>query len=226
MTERLWGIVLFLPVPLVLFLFTRAPLGIGVSLLLGVAIMATHRLYARPFALARAERRCLWCGRTLPPADPAAAAPAPGPGLLTVEEPLGTTRWRACAGPHEENARRFLGYAHDHAVGLKLGILLPLVVFLATAGLVAIRYPWPVTYADAVNAFRLAIAGTVLPLSMAFAVRKVGRPLPADPLPVPFPLHIQALVGTSVVVWAFRLVGLAWMALGLAYWAGRLGRLA
>ena len=37
-----------------------------------------------------------------------------------------------------------------------------------------------------------------------------------------FPLHIQALVGTSVVVWAFRLVGVAWTVLGLAYWAGRL----
>jgi hypothetical protein len=186
---------LFLPVPLVLFLFTRAPLGVGASLLLGVAIMATHRLYARPFALARAERRCLWCG---------------------------TTRWRAYAGSHEESARRFLGYAHDHAFGLKLGILVPLVVFLATASLVALRHPWPVTYADTVNGFRLAIAGTVLPLSLVFDVKKAGRPVPADPLPVPFPLHIQALVGTSVVVWAFRLVGGAWTVLGLTYFAGRL----
>jgi len=55
MPDRLLGILLFLPVPVVLVLFTRAPLGVGISLALGVGLMLTHRLYARPFALARAD---------------------------------------------------------------------------------------------------------------------------------------------------------------------------
>ena len=62
MATRLTGVLLFLPVPLVLFLFTRAPLGILPSLGIGIALVLTHRLYARPWALARAHRRCLWCG--------------------------------------------------------------------------------------------------------------------------------------------------------------------
>ena len=60
--DRLLGVLLFLPVPVVLLLFTRMPLGVGESLALGVAITITHRFYARPFARSRADRRCLWCG--------------------------------------------------------------------------------------------------------------------------------------------------------------------
>ena len=47
------------------------------SLGTGVAVMLTHRLYARPFALSRAHRRCLWCGG--PAGD--------GPGV-DLDEPL------------------------------------------------------------------------------------------------------------------------------------------
>jgi hypothetical protein len=51
---------------------------------------------------------------------------------------------------------------------------------------------------------------------------------PADPpspeaARLPFPLHIQALVGTAVVVWLFRLVGLLWLGLGLWHALRRLG---
>jgi len=211
MSDRWLGIVLFLPVPVVLFLFTRAPLGIAWSLLAGVVLMLTHRLYARPFALARADRRCLWCGRGV-----AAEAPA-----LAIEEPIETTRWRTCAGAHEERARRFLGRAGRQALALRVGILLPLVVFLATAGLAAARYPWPVTLADSVNGFRLAIGSTVLSLALFSALEEKGRPLPADPLRVPFPVHIQALIGTWAVLWLFRIVGTVWVLAAAAYFLRR-----
>ncbi len=46
--DRLLGLLLFLPVPLVLWLLTRQPLGTLASLAIGFALMATHRLYARP----------------------------------------------------------------------------------------------------------------------------------------------------------------------------------
>jgi hypothetical protein len=209
--DRWRGALLFLPVPLVLFLFTRAPLGIAWSLVLGVAVMVTHRLYARPFALARASRRCLWCGRALPPGSPA----------LTVEEPIDTTRWHTCAGGHEERARRFLGRAGRHSLALRIGILLPLAVFLATAGLAAARYPWPVTFGDAVAGFRLAIASTLLPLALATSLEDRGRPLPADPLRVPFPVHIQALIGTRAVLWLFRIMGTLWLLAGAAHFLHR-----
>ena len=190
------GPLLFLPVPVVLLLFTRAPFGPLASLGLGVALMVTHRLYARPWALARAGRRCLWCTR------PSEAGPA-----LTVEEPFDTTTWRACSEAHADCARSFLGWAAAHATFLKAGILGTLVVFLIAAVLAAVGRLGRLGYADAVAFFRLGIAATVLPLGWLGP----RRPAAAPPLRVPFPVHIQALVGTWTVMWLFRVVGAVWL---------------
>lgn len=38
---------------------------------------------------------------------------------------------------------------------------------------------------------------------------------------VPFPVHIQALIGTWAVLWLFRLVGLVWLVQGLLHFATR-----
>jgi hypothetical protein len=206
MADRLLGATLFLPVPLVLFLFTQAPLGPALSLGLGVALVATHRLYARPFALARAERRCLWCG---------GAASTAGPELM-VEEPLGVTRWRACGEPHAERGQRFLDWAGAHARFLKAGILGTLALFLVLAAIAAARPGGALRYADAVNVFRLGIAATVLPLSTLGVRGHPGRPA-SDRLRTPFPVHIQALIGSAAVIWLFRVVGTVWLVLALLY---------
>ena len=204
MSDRLLGLLLFLPVPIVLFLFTRAPLGIAWSLALGVVLMLSHRLYARPFALARSARRCLWCG----------SATVEGPAF-DVEEPFGTTRWGACGEPHADRARRFLEWAARHRRFLQVGILGTLAAFLVAGAVIASGRMSATRYPDAVNAFRLAIAVTVLPLGF-LATR--GRA--ADtPLRSPFPVHIQALIGTCAVSWLFRLVGLAWLVLAILHFA-------
>ena len=207
MSDRLAGVLLFLPVPIVLFLFTRAPLGIAWSLGLGVALMLSHRAYARPFALARASRRCLWCGRAV----------ADGPSF-DVEEPLGTTRWRTCGAPHAERARRFLAWAGAHRGVLLAGILGTLAVFLAAGAAMAAGVASARHYPDAVTAFRVAIALTVLPLGL-LATRGTA---PADAaLRPPFPVHIQALIGTWAVSWLFRVVGVAWLILAIVYFGQR-----
>jgi hypothetical protein len=209
-SDRPLGLLLFLPVPIVLALFTRAPFGLGASLLLGVALMLSHRLYARPFALARAARRCLWCG----------AAAREGPEL-ELREPFGPTRWRTCSDAHADRLGRTLAWAGRHALFLRLGILGTLVAFLAVAALIAARTPGgftaasghlgPLAFADASALFRLGIAVTVLPLGW-LASRTVAPE--ALPLAVPFPVHIQALIGTVWVLWLFRVVGIAWLAQG------------
>jgi hypothetical protein len=203
--DRLLGVLVFLPVPAVLFLFTQAPLGPPASLVLGVAVRATHRLYARPFACARGDRRCLWC----------AGIAGTGPELI-VEEPLGTTRWRACGEPHALRARRFLNWAGAHGRFVQVGILGTLLVFLVL-GTVAAAAPAALRYADAVGLFRLGIAATVLPLALLGVRGTAG----SERLRTPFPVHIQALVGTATVVWLFRIVGLVWLTLALAYFARR-----
>ena len=57
------GLLLFLFIPLVLFLFLRQPLGPGWSVAVGVAIMLGHRFVAAPWMAKFADVRCLWCGR-------------------------------------------------------------------------------------------------------------------------------------------------------------------
>jgi hypothetical protein len=205
-SDRLIGILLFLPVPIVLFLFTRAPLGIAWSLGLGIALMLSHRAYARPFALSRAQRRCLWCGRAV----------TDGP-VFAVEEPLGTTCWRACGEAHGVRARRFLGWAGARRRFLLIGILGTLVAFLLAAAAMAAGLADARRYPDAVNSFRLAIALTVLPLGLL-----ATRGAPADAaLRPPFPVHIQALIGTWAVSWLFRSVGIAWLILAIVYFGQR-----
>lgn len=202
MNDRAAGLLLFLPVPIVLVLFTQAPLGAYVSLGLGVTLMVTHRLYARPFALRRAGRRCLWCGEAV----------AEGAPPLDVVEPLGETAWRACGSGHLSLLRRTLGWAAKRALLLKVGILGSLVGFLVIA---------PFAHADAASLFRLGVAVTVLPFGL-FGTRGSEALEP----PLPFPVHIQALIGTAAVLWLFRIVGVVWLALALVHAARRTGLVA
>ncbi len=206
MADRLLGLLLFLPVPLVLVLFTRAPLGVGVSLGLGVGLIATHRLYARPFALGRAGRRCLYCGASVSSAAP-----------VRLIEPAGVTVWSAHHA-HAAILRRVFGWAERHRRRLLAGILGTLAVFLIATPLAAGRWLGPLTTADTVAFFRLGVALTVLPLGWLSARR---GPLVAEPR-VPFPVHIQALIGTAAVLWLFRLIGLLWLAQGLWHVMARL----
>jgi hypothetical protein len=196
---RATGLLLFLPVPIVLALFVRAPLGLGASLALGVVLMATHRRYARPWATARASDRCLWCGRE------------GEVGPVALSDPLGPAVWSAC-DDHGARLRGFVGWAERRAPLLKAGILGTLLVLLfvgaavVAGALPADRYP------DAVALFQGGVAISVLPLAL------LGPRAPApETARAPFPLHVQALVGTAVVVWLFRIVGTIWLVQALLH---------
>ncbi len=205
---NLAGVLLFLPVPVVLVLFTWQPFGAWASLGLGVAVMLTHRLYARPFALARAGTRCLWCG------GPAGEGPQ-----VDLDEPLGHTSWRACGVPHASLLARTLGWAVGRARFLAVGILGTLALFLALAVAASLGRPAWLEPADAVAFFRLGIALTVLPLGWVAPLR---GPAEGPRGRLPFPVHIQALLGTLWVLWLFRLVGLWWLVAALLHLARRL----
>jgi hypothetical protein len=208
--DRILGVLLFLPVPAVLWLFTRTPLGTVGSLGLGVLGMATHGLYARPFALARAGRRCLWCG----------GAAGDGP-RLEIAEPLGTRTWRACSERHGERLGRVLGWAGAHARFLRVGILGALGIFLLAMPFAGIGRLGPVSGDDVVALFKLGVSSTVLPFGWLAAWR--GSPA-AGPPAVPLPVHMQALIGTWAVLWLFRLVGLLWLFQSVAHFAARTWR--
>jgi hypothetical protein len=199
---------LFLPVPLVLWLFTWQPLGSWASLGIGIVVVLTHRLYARPFALSRAGRRCLWCG-----------GPA-GEGLtIDVDEPVGRTSWRACGAPHARVLTRTLGWAAGHSRFLRLGILGTLALFLGLSVAAALGRPAGLAAADATAVLHLGVALTVLPFGWLAPLR--GSTGASGGLP--FPVHIQALLGTAWVVWLFRVVGLWWLGAALLYLSGNHG---
>lgn len=205
--ERLAGLLLFLPVPLVLFLFTGQPLGPWPSLGLGVAIMLTHRLYARPFALGRAGRRCLWCG----------GSAGDGPSV-ELDEPLGRTSWRACGEKHAGLLVRTLAWARDRSLLLRLGILGSLAAFLGLSVAAALGWPAGLAAADGTAVLRLGVALTVLPFGwLAPLAGRSGGPRGR----LPFPVHVQALLGTVQVLWLFRLVGAWWLVAALLHVARR-----
>lgn len=209
MLARLSGGLLFVPVPLVLVLITRFPFGVGASLGLGAALIVSHRFYARPFALARAGTRCLWC-----------AGPSGGGPQLVLREPFGVTTWRACSPAHAERLRRTFGWAARRARFLRAGILGGLAL-LAVGAAAAVRgMTGALVPEDWAQAFRVTIALTVLPLGW---LGPRGAPADDAASTLPFPVHIQALIGTAAVLWLFRLVGAAWLALGVVHFAGRLG---
>ncbi len=194
--DRLVGLLLFLPVPVVLVLLTRQPLGTGVSLVAAIALVATHRLYARPWALARASRRCLWC-----------AGAAPAGTAIAIDEPGGRTSWAACGPAHETRVRAFLGWARRRGTLLRVGILGAIALVVGGSALAAggrLGGLEPRVFGDA---FRLVIALLVLPLGWFGPSATPDR----DALRAPFPVHLQALVGSAGVAWLFRLIGLYWL---------------
>ena len=138
---------------------------------------------------------------------------------LTVREPFAQTDWSACSEAHAQAATGLLRWANAHALFLQTGILGTLALFLLAGLALALGRPLAgATYSDLSAFFRLAIAVTVLPLGWHGAR---GHATPGGPLRSPFPLHIQALIGSAAVVWLFRLVGLVWLITGLRHFVSR-----
>jgi hypothetical protein len=202
------GILLFLFIPLVLFLLIRQPAGPGWSVAIGLAIMLGHRFLAAPWMAKFADVRCLWCGRV-------------GAGR-TVPVIASGRDWQmtACSESHATRVARFLGFLFRFRVLIGLGIFLPL-GWLIIASLAAAA-GWPLL-AHATNAlvFRVVVAATVVSASIApfvppppFGLRR-GKPAPAPPLRCPFPLHNLFLLGIRNVLWVFRIVGAWWLVDGV-----------
>ena len=233
MGARIAGILLFLPVPAVLFLFTRMPFGVVPSIAAGLVLMMTHPLYARPWALHHASRRCLWCGgQVAGHADASADSTDSMGAALAVTDPRGTVNWGACSEEHHVSLVAMLRFAARHGALLRAGILGTVTVSLIAAVLADRGWLGPFYVSDATALFRLGVGLTVLPLGWlgprlgerdGAPPARVGTE-PADVLSAPFPLHLAALIGVNAVLWLFRLVGLIWVAQGAFHVVERVSR--
>src|SRR5260370_32954604 len=87
------GVLLFLFIPLVLYLFVRHPEPIAASLAAGVGLVLGHRFLARPYMVRAMPRKGVWCNPVLP------AAPDPPAGTLGLLRGGRLTPAPCCAPP-------------------------------------------------------------------------------------------------------------------------------
>ncbi len=200
------GALLFLFIPLVLFLYLRQPLGPGLSIVAGLIIMFGHRFVAAPWMARHSTERCLWCGCAGRFADP-------------FEVHSGTTQQSvaACCRRHRVAIARFLTFVARYRAPIAAGIFVPLIVLLAGSLAAAAGRPF-LPYAWNTWQFKTIVALTVVVVSLAY--RAVAQP--AATLRSPFPLHNFFLLGIRHTLWIFRIVGAWWLIAG--YWWVVVGR--
>ncbi len=197
MKTQAQGILLFLFIPVVLFLFVRHPEPIGVSLIAGVLLMMGHRFLARPYMERSLPLKCVWCNRILPAGEG---------DTLELRAGEQTFQARCCTG-HREPAAKYFSFLAAWRWVLRVGIFVPLLVLLAmlAAGAVGLGAPYEV----ATLLFKLVVGITVNIAAFGYLLMP---PVP-DRLPtaVPFPIHNFFLLGVRNLLWIFRLVGLWWI---------------
>lgn len=188
------GVLLFLFIPVVLFLFVRHPEPVGVSLVAGVVLMVGHRLLARPYMERVAPFKCVWCNRV----PPVAETP------LELRTRGGRTVQARCCAAHHQPAAKFFSFIHAWRWPLRMGIFIPLLFLLIALAASAAGQPAPVELAT--HWFKLVVGVTVNVAAFGyFAAREHA------PLEVPFPVHNFFLLGVRNLLWVFRLVGIWWI---------------
>lgn len=192
------GVLLFLFIPLVLFLFVRHPEPVGGSLLAGVALMIGHRFLARPYMARVLPVKCVWCNRVLPPVSETLPLPSGG---RTLEA--------RCCPAHRTPAAKFFSFLHAWRWPLRLGIFIPLLFLLVALATSVAGQPAPVGVAT--TWFKLIVGVTVNVAAFGYLASPER-----EPLDVPFPVHNFFLLGVRNLLWVFRLVGIWWIWQGVS----------
>lgn len=192
------GILLFLFIPVVLYLFVVHPEPVGVSLAAGVLLMMGHRFLARPYMERVLPVKCVWCNRVPPEA------------AETLEIRAGSRVLSArCCAVHREPAAKFFSFLHAWRWPFRLGIFVPLLFLLVTMAADAAGRPVPLNLAT--NWFKILIGATVNVAAFGYFASRERSPLQA-----PFPAHNFFLLGVRNLLWIFRLVGIWWIWQGIA----------
>lgn len=198
---QILGVLLFLFIPLVLFLYVRHPEPVGLSLAAGVILMIGHRRLGRPYMRRVLPWKCVWCNRVLP---------EEGGESLEMRAGAETLHARCCPG-HRQPAARYFTFLQAWRWPLRLGIFIPLLVLLVA--LAAAAFGREIVPLPTVTAFFQLVIGLTVNLA-AFGYLLVRERAPVS---VPFPVHNFFLLGVRTLLWIFRLVGIWWIWKGLSY---------
>lgn len=200
------GVLLFLFIPVVLFLFVRHPEPIGLSLVAGVVLMVGHRRLARPYMVRVLPVKCVWCNR-IPPAG------GEGGETLTLRTGGGELTARCCPG-HRRPAAQYFAFLQTWRHVLRAGIFLPLLLLLVSLALAAAGRAVPLV---TTTALFQGVVGLTVNLA-AFGYLAAPERTPAE---VPFPVHNFFLLGVRNLLWVFRVVGIWWIWLAARFFLER-----
>jgi hypothetical protein len=193
---HLFGILLFLFIPLVLFLFLKHPFGIIASFVIAIAIMIGHRFVAIPFMNRFKNSRCLWCG---------------GTSRTRVKQTVGTIEFEFCQQNCITKAQKFFDFCSRYALLIRIGIFIPLAWYVITMTLTALNLiHFPEDWNHFIFQFFIAI--TVVSISFLYRVGKE-----TDTPTFPFPIHNLFLLGIQNTLIVFRLVGIWWIVVSLIF---------
>ena len=212
----IFGVVLFLFIPAVLYLFVAHPAPVGASVAAGLLLMIGHRFLARPYMLAARPYKCVWCNRVFDEGAGAGRVPHRAVELAQGGDapPL---ELLACAA-HVERTRRFFAFVDRCRQPLRLGIGLPLGLLLGS--LVAYSAGIGDWTERATALFRLSVG-----LSVQLAALGPWLGAPREQSAAAFPVHNFYLLGVGAILWIFRLVGIWWIVAGGSYWLRAAGLL-
>jgi hypothetical protein len=193
------GVLLFLFIPLVLYLFLQHPFGVPASFAIAIAIMVGHRFVARPFFLQNSAARCFWCARTKNAREQIQVRSGES---VAIE---------LCKQHCLARARQFFDFTFRYRTLLRLGIFLPLIWYIVT---MVLNDRSILSFPNDWNRFifQFFIAATVVLISFAY---KTGIET-ADPV-FPFPIHNLSLIGAKNTLLVFRYVGFWWLAISLYF---------
>lgn len=193
------GFLLFLFIPLVLFLFLKHPFGILSSFAAAIVVMMAHRFVAIPFMNRFKNSRCLWCGRTS------------RPRVLQSVQTGQSIEFEFCQYDCIEKAKHFFDFCSRYALLLRAGIFIPLVWYVIMMALSALKL---IDFPEDWNRFifQFFIAVTVVAISFLYGIGKETS-TPS----FPFPIHNLFLLGIQNTLRVFRFVGIWWIAVSLIF---------
>jgi hypothetical protein len=193
---HLTGILLFLFIPLVLFLFLRHPFGVLISFGIALVIMIAHRFVAIPFMNGFKNSRCLWCGKT---------------SRERVKQRVGAIEFEFCRQNCIRKAKSFFDFCARYAALLRGGIFIPLGWYVITMILTALNLiHFPEDWNHFI--FQFFIAVTVVSISFLY---RIGKQTSTPTFP--FPIHNLFLLGIQNTLIVFRLVGIWWIVVSLIF---------
>jgi hypothetical protein len=209
---HLLGVLLFLFIPLVLYLLLKLPFGVGPSLGIALLIMGGHRFVVGNFVRRYSRERCFWCGRTGKQRQrlTVSSGTSNGNGNENGNSKNGTM-FEFCVDRCTAKAKRFFYFCNRYKDYIRAGIFGPLIFYALTVPLFLINKPIvPMEWETFV--FRFFIACTVVAVSF-FPIKGESQ----RSLSFPFPAQNLLLLGIQNTLFVFRYVGIWWILASLYF---------